>query len=149
MTSLIRFDPFREEFALPHAIDRLFNDSFIRPDSWFSPTRLTDIAMDVYETKDDVVVQAALAGVKPEDAEITITGNTLTIRGESNEENEIKEENYLRKERRCGSFSRVVTLPEGLKSDKAEATFANGMLKLRIPKSEEIKPKTIKITAKK
>ena len=149
MNSLVRWDPFRDGLSLRTAMDRLFEDSLVRPDAWFTPLHMPDFAMDVYETKDDVVVQAALPGIKPEDAEITITGNTLTIRGESKEESEVKEENYLRKERRYGSFSRVVALPEGLKGDKAEATFENGMLKLRIPKSDEIKPKTIKVKAKK
>lgn len=149
MSSLIRWDPFNEGISLRHAMDRLFDDSLIRTDSWFTPTRFADLAVDVYETKDDVVVHAALPGIQPEDAEITITGNTLTIRGESKQENEVKEEDYIRKERRYGSFSRVVALPEGLKSDKAEATFENGMLKLRIPKSEAIKPKTIQVKAKK
>jgi HSP20 family protein len=149
MSSLIRWDPFREGVSLRTAMDRLFDDSLIRPDAWLVPASFADLAVDVYETKDDVVVKAALAGVKPEDAEITITGNTLQIRGESKEENEVKEENYIRKERRYGSFSRTVTLPEGLKNDKAEATFEHGMLTLRIPKSEESKPKTIKVRAKK
>lgn len=149
MSNLVRWDPINGGLTLRTAMDRLFDDSLIRPDSWFAPTRFTDIAMDMYETKDDVVVQAALPGIKPEDTEITITGNTLTIRGESKEENDVKEENYIRKERRYGSFSRVVALPDGLKSDKAEATFEDGMLKLRIPKSEEIKPKTIKVKANK
>jgi HSP20 family protein len=106
-----------------------------------------DLAIDVYETKDDVVVKAALPGLKPEQVDISITGSTLSIRGESKEENEVKEENYVRKERHFGSFSRTVTLPDGLKSDKADATFENGMLTLRIPKSEERKPKTIKVKA--
>ena len=149
MSSLIRWDPFNEGISLRHAMDRLFDDSLIRTDSWFAPTRFADLAVDVYETKDDVVVQAALPGIQPEDAEITITGNTVTIRGESKQENEVKEENYIRKERHYGSFLRVVALPEGLKSDKAEATFENGMLKLRIPKSEAIKPKIIQVKAKK
>ena len=149
MSSLIRWDPFRESVSLRSAMDRLFEDSLIRPEAWLVPSRWSDLAVDMYETKDDVVVKAALAGLKPEETEITITGNTLQIRGESKAENEVKDENYIRKERRYGSFSRTIALPEGLKSDKAEATFDNGMLTLRIPKSEETKPKTIKVKAKK
>jgi len=149
MSSLIRWDPFREGMSLRSAMDRLFEDSLIRPEAWLVPSRWSDLAVDMYETKDDVVVKAALAGLKPEETEITITGNTLQIRGESKAENEVKDENYIRKERRYGSFSRTIALPEGLKSDKAEATFDNGMLTLRIPKSEETKPKTIKVKAKK
>jgi HSP20 family protein len=148
MSNLIRWDPFRESMSLRTAMDRLFEDSLIRPEAWIVPSPLTDLAVDVYETKDDVVVKAALVGIKPEDAEITLTGNTLQIRGESKQENEVKAENYIRQERRYGSFSRTLTLPDGLKGDKAEATFENEMLTLRIPKSEEIKPKTIKVKAK-
>lgn len=149
MNSLIRWDPFAQGLSLRGAMDRLFDDSLIRPDSWFTPMGIPDFTVDIYETKEDVMVQAALPGVKPEDAEISITGNSLTIRGHSNQENEVKEENYIRKEHRYGSFSRVIALPEGLKSDKAEATFENGMVKLRIPKSDEIKVKTIRVKAKK
>ena len=149
MSNLIRWDPFREGISLRTAMDRLFEDSLIRPEAWLAPSQWNELAVDMYETKDEVIVKAALAGINPEDAEITISGNTLTIRGESKNESEVKEENYIRKERRYGAFSRVVSLPDGLKSDKAEATFENGMLNLRIPKSEESKPKTIKVKAKK
>jgi HSP20 family protein len=139
----------RDFVSLRDAMDRLFEDSFVTPQrGWLAPLRAADLAMDLYETNDEVVVKAALPGVKPEEVDITITGNTLTIRGESKQENEVKEENYIRRERRYGSFSRSVTLPGGLKSDKAEATFENGVLTLKVPKSEEIKPKSIKVKAK-
>ncbi len=149
MSSLIRWSPSRNIMSLHNVMDRLFDDSFVRPDVWFAPLSVADLAVDVYETKDDVVVKAALPGIKPEQVDITISGNILSIRGESNEQNEVKEKDYVRKERRYGSFSRTVTLPDGLKGDKADATFENGMLTLRIPKSEETKPKTIKVKAKK
>jgi HSP20 family protein len=135
--------------SLRGAMDRLFEDSFVTPHlRWFVPTDLAGAAIDMYETKDQVVVKAALPGVKPDETQVTITGDTLTIRGESKDEREIKEENYIRKERHFGSFARSVTLPTGLKADKAEATFEDGVLTLKIPKSEEIKPKSIKIKAK-
>ncbi len=149
MGSLIRWDPFRERMSLGNAMDRLFDDSFVRPGfAWMAPFGAANLAIDMYETKDDVVVKAALPGIKPEQVEVTITGDTLTIRGESNEENEAKEENYIRKERRYGSFARSLTLPGGLKTDKADATFENGVLTLQIPKSEETKPKSIQVKAK-
>ena len=149
MSSLIRWEPLRDFVSLRDAMDRLFEDSFVTPQrGWLAPLRAADLAMDLYETNDEVVVKATLPGVKPEEVDITITGNTLTIRGESKQENEIKEENYIRRERRSGSFSRSVTLPGGLKSDKAEATFEDGVLTLKIPKSEEIKPKSIKVKPK-
>ena len=149
MSSLIRWDPFRDTLSLRNAMDRLFEDSFVTPHfGWIAPTSAAGMALDVYETKDQVVIKAALPGVKPEETEVTITGDTLTIRGESKEEREAKEENYIRKERHFGSFARSVTLPAGLEADKAEATFENGVLTLKIPKSEQVKPKSIKVKAK-
>ncbi|MCX7840464.1 MAG: Hsp20/alpha crystallin family protein [Anaerolineae bacterium] len=149
MTSLIRWDPFREAMSLRNAIDRLFEESFVSPRfGWLAPLGAADVAIDMYETKDQVVVKAALPGIKPEQTEVTITGNTLTIRGEAKEEKEIKEENYICRERRMGAFSRSIALPDGLKTDKAEATFENGVLTLTIPKAEEKKAKTIKIKTK-
>ena len=130
-------------------MDRLFDDSFVRPGfGWIAPMGAADLAIDMYETKDDVVVKAALPGIKPEQVEVTITGDTLSIRGESTEENEVREENYLRKERRFGSFCRSVVLPSGIKADKADAMFENGVLTLKIPKAEETKAKTIKVKTK-
>ncbi len=149
MSSLIRWQPFDELVSLRDAMDRVFEDSFIRPRwGWMAPMGAASLAIDMYETKDEVVVKAALPGIKPEEVQVSITGNTLTIKGESKEENEVNEKDYIRKERRYGSFTRSVTLPSGLKADKAEATFEDGVLTLKVPKSEEVKPKTIKIKAK-
>ena len=99
----------------------------------------------MYHTANDVVVKAALPGVKPDDVEITIVGDTLTIKGEAKAEEEVKREDYLYQERRYGAFSRSVTLPSGLDTDKAEATFENGVLTLTIPKVEKVKPKQVKV----
>jgi HSP20 family protein len=148
MSSLIRWEPFNV-VTLRDAMDRMFEDSFVRPHAgWIAPLNVATLAIDVYETKDDVVVKAALPGIKPDELDVTITGNTLSISGQSKEENEVKDKNYIRQERCYGSFSRTVTLPNGLKADKVDATFENGMLTLKIPKAEEIKPKSIKIQAK-
>lgn len=149
MSSLIRWQPFDELVSFRDAMDRVFEDSFIRPRwGWIAPMSAANLAIDMYETKDEVVVKAALPGIKPEEVQVSITGNTLTIKGESKEENEVKEKDYIRKERRYGSFTRSVTLPSGLKADKAEATFEDGVLTLKVPRSEEVKSKTIKIKAK-
>lgn len=147
MSNLIRWDPFGDR-SFQRSLDRFFDEPFVRAGfGWIAPVDAS-LAIDMYETKDDVVVKAALPGLKPEQVQVTITGDMLTIRGESNEENQVKEENYVRKERRFGSFSRCVTLPSGVKADKADATFENGVLTLKIPKSEESKPKTIKVKTK-
>ncbi len=149
MKSLTRWEPFNDLVSLRDTMDRLFDDSFVQsPWGWMAPLRSADLAIDMFEKDNEVVVKATLPGIKPEDVDVKITGDTLTIRGESREDNEVKEENYIRKERRYGAFSRAITLPSGLKSDKAEATFENGVLTLTIPKSEEVKPKSIKVKAK-
>ncbi len=149
MSSLIRWQPFDDLVSLRDVMDHLFEDSFVRPRwGWVAPMHAANLAIDMYETNDQVVVKAALPGIKPEEIEITITGNTLTISGESKEESQVKEKDYIRKEQRYGSFTRSVTLPNGLKADKADATFENGVLTLQVPKSEQVKPKTIKIKSK-
>lgn len=146
--SLMRWQPFEELMSLREAMDRLFEESIVWPRSWLAPAAQT-FAVDIYETKDDVVVKASLPGVKPEDVEVSVVGDTLTIKGEVKEEKDIKEENYIRKERRYGSFCRSFTLPVSVNADKATAEFENGVLTLTLPKTEEVKPKTIAIKAKK
>ena len=144
-----RWHPFTELMSLRQAMDRLFEDSFVHPSR--SLEALGEVAaptLDVYQTPSEIVVKAALPGVKPEDVNIDITGDALTIKGESKAEQEVKREDYLYQERRYGAFSRSVVLPEGLKSDKAEATIEDGVLTLTIPKAEEVKPKAIKVKAK-
>jgi len=144
-----RWQPLSELMSLRQAMDRLFEDSFVRPSRGLVTVgEIAAPALDVYQTSNEVVVKAALPGLKPEDVNIDITGETLTIRGESKAEQEIKKEDYLYKERRYGSFSRSVVLPSGLKTDKAEATMENGILTLTIPKLEEVKPKKISVKAK-
>jgi HSP20 family protein len=152
MSSLIPFEPFNEMMSLRDAMDRLFEDSFVRPrfGELIPRVGFGEMAIDMYETKDDVVVKTALPGVKPEDVDVTITGDVLSIKGETKEEKETQgdNQNYLRRERRYGAFSRSITLPSGLQVDKAQASFENGVLTLRVPKSEQAKPKSIKIQAK-
>lgn len=106
-------------------------------------------AVDVYETKDDVVVEAPLAGISPENVEISIENDILTIKGESKKESEVDDKNYYRKEVRSGSFFRSVALPAHVVSDAAEAESHEGMLKITIPKAPEAKAKSIKIKVKK
>ena len=144
-----RWYPFTELMSLRQAMDRLFEDSFVRPSHVL--TSLGEVAapaLDVYQTTSEIVVKATLPGVKPEDVSIDITGDTLTVKGESKAEQEVKREDYLYQERRYGAFSRSVALPDGFKSDKAEATMEDGVLTLTIPKAEEAKPKAIKVKAK-
>jgi len=148
MTNLVRWEPFRELVSLREAMDRLFEDSFVRPPSGrLAPFEGGTLAVDMYETDDAVVVKSSVPGVKPEDLEISIVGDTLTIKGETRAEEEVKEENYIRRERCYGSYSRSVVIPVPVVADKAEAEFENGVLTLTLPKAEEVKPRLIKVKA--
>lgn len=106
-------------------------------------------AIDVYEDKESVVVEATLAGIKPEDVSIGVNDDVLTIEGRRQSTSEIDEKNYYRKEVRTGSFHRSVLLPVSVHSDKAEANFDNGLLRIVLPKEEKSKSKNIKINIKK
>ena len=144
-----RWYPFTDLMSLRQAMDRLFEDSFVRPSRALAGLGEAEgPVLDVCQTPNEIVVKAALAGLKPEDVKIDITGDTLTIKGETKAEQEIKKEDYLYRERRYGAFSRSVVLPSGLKSDKAEATMEDGVLTLTIPKAEEVRPKAISVKAK-
>lgn len=106
------------------------------------------LTVDMYETDDEVVVEATLPGVKPEEIDVKVTGNVLTIKGERKEEKREERASYVCRERSYGSFHRAVTLPAEVDVDKATAEFEHGVLTLSLPKSETVKPKSIKITAR-
>ena len=145
---LVRWDPLREMVTLREAMDRLLAESFVRPDSAFPLLGAEGPAVDMYQGKDEIVVKAAIPGVKPEDIEIQVTGDILSIKGELKEEEKIEESNYLRKERHFGQFIREFTLPTQVSADKAKAEFEHGVLTLRLPKAEAVKPKSITVKAK-
>jgi len=146
MTLVRRPSPVGDFLTLRQAMDRLFEDGFFR--SPFVPIGPGEavLPLDVSSTPDSLVVEAALPGVEPDDVEITVEAGTLTISGSYKSERSEGEGDYLVRELRRGSFSRAVALPEGLEADKAEATFENGMLRLRIPKAEQVKPRQIRIS---
>jgi len=135
--------------SLKDAMNSLFDESFVRPPR-FWPDQLGrgELPVDMYQTANDVVVKASLPGVKPEEVDISISGDTLTIKGKHEEEREVKQQDYFRKERYYGAFSRSLILPVQVNSDKAEAIFENGVLTLTLLKAEEVKPKQIKVKAK-
>ena len=145
--AITRWDPFAELASMRRAMDRTFDDKLLRMPWSGLGDGGEQFAIDMYQTDNDVVVKASLPGVKPEDVDITLAGDMLIIKGETRDEKEVKEESYFHKEHRYGSFSRSITLPSNLKADNAEASFENGMLTITIPKSEETKPKSIKVKA--
>jgi HSP20 family protein len=147
MSNLTRWEPVREMMTLREAMDRLFDDAFTRPlglreGGWSTP------AVDMYQTDDEVVVKAALPGFKADEVQINITGDVLTLRGETRHEEEKKEKAWHIREQRWGSFERSVALPTAVVSDRADADFENGILTIKLPKAEEVKPKTITVKAK-
>jgi HSP20 family protein len=143
MTLIRRSSPFGELLSLRQAMDRLFEDSFIRPGALGDGPN--PLALDVRSTEDAIIVEAALAGVKPEDVDISVLGDTLTISGHSADERSTDEGGYSYREIKRGAFSRSLTLPGGINADRATASFDNGLLRLSIPKAEEAKPRQIKI----
>ncbi|HEV8310564.1 MAG TPA: Hsp20/alpha crystallin family protein [Methylomirabilota bacterium] len=102
-------------------------------------------AVDIYETKDDLVVTAELPGVKEKDVHLSIVGDVLSLRGQRVLDNQVKEENYHRIERWTGSFERHIQLPIRVQADRVRATYRDGVLEIRLPKVEEVKPREIKI----
>ena len=145
MTIIRRTNPFGELLSLRQAMDRLFEDSFVRPGA-ITGDGDHALAVDVRTTQDALLIEAALPGVKPEDVDISLLGDTLTISARTNDEQSADENGYSHREIRRGSFSRTLTLPRGLKSDGVTASFENGLLRLSIPKAEEAKPRQIKIS---
>jgi HSP20 family protein len=149
MANIIRWDPFGEMTDLRSIMDRMFYRGFARP--WRIVTWENGhehFPVDLYETDEEVVVRASLPGVKAEEIAISVTGGALTIKAETKEEQEEEKSEYYRRERRYGTFQRVLTLPARVDSEKAEATFEDGVLDLHLPKAAEVRPKTIKVTAK-
>lgn len=153
MSNLTRWEPVREMMTLREAMDRLFDDAFTRPISlrdggWSSP------AVDMYQTDDEVVVKAALPGFKADEVQINVTGDVLTLRGETKHEEEKtsspqgKDKAWHIREHRWGSFERSIALPTEVMADRAAADFENGILTITLPKAEEVKPKTISVKAK-
>ncbi len=145
MTTVVRWDPFSD---LRGPMERLFDEGFSRP--WrLLPSETSSessFALEVSETESEVDVKAALPGIRPEDVEITAANDVLTIKGEHKFEAEDKKRDYYRREIRYGAFHRSMSLPVSVDADKAEAKFDNGLLTLRLPKAEALRPKQIKVS---
>jgi HSP20 family protein len=146
MTLVRRPSPFSELMTLRQAMDRLFDDTVFRPLSGYAGNGdISRLPLDVRTTADALIVEAELPGLKPDDVEITVENGTLTIRADDRRERTEEQGDWLVREIAPGSVMRTVTLPTGLEADKAEATFEHGVLTLRIPRSEQVKPRQIRI----
>ena len=140
-----RFDPFREAVSLSDAMNSLFRESFVRPGNGALTGAALALPLDVRESENEFVIKASLPGVKPEEVQITVHGDVLSIRGETKAEEEKKGETWHVKERRYGTFQRSVSLTTPIDADKAQAQFEHGVLTLTLPKAEAAKPKQIKV----
>ena len=141
--SITRFEPFRGVSSLQDQINRLFNEAFDRSEG--GSLTLWAPAVDIYETEHELVVKADVPDVKPEELDIRVEKNILTIRGERKFEKKVDENNYLRVERSYGSFSRNFSLANTVNTEAIKADYQDGVLTLSIPKREEAKPKQIKV----
>jgi len=147
MPQMTQWDPFREAVSLREAMDRLFEDSF-------TPTRRQNngservyrLPLDAYVTADEIIVLANVPGVRPEDVEITIEGDTLTIRGER--PRPLENVDYVMQERPYGRFLRTLNINIPVDANRAEARYDNGLLTLVIPKAEAAKPRVIQVATK-
>ena len=134
-------------------MDRMLDDFFGRrtrpwwPERWFraDDMEVKPPIVDVFEEKDDIVVKAELPGMEKDNIDVNLTDHRLTIKGEKKKEDEIKEENYYRAERSYGSFLRTLDLPKDVRADKVKASFKNGILEIRMPKTEEARTKEVKV----
>ena len=148
MSNLTRWEPAREMMTLREAMDRLFDDAFTRPLSIRDGWSVSTPAIDMYQTDDEIIIKAAIPGMKADEVQINVTGEMLTLKGETKHEEEKKEKAWHIREHRWGAFERSVSLPTTVVADKAKAEFENGVLTITLPKAEEVKPKLINIKAK-
>jgi len=143
MTSLMRYDPFREMLTLREAANRMFERSLVFP-TW-AATNATLAPMNVVENEQGYQVKVQLPGIKPEDIDLTVRQNSLTIKGQLSSTKEEKKENWLVKEIRSGSFGRSITFDKPIDADKIDTSYENGVLTISVPYSEAGKPKKISI----
>ncbi|MFH1192444.1 MAG: Hsp20/alpha crystallin family protein [bacterium] len=137
--AIIRWSPMLEPFE---DMDKFFTDFTPAVSKGFAP------AVDIYQDKDNVIVEVPLAGIDPKKVDVSIENDVLTVRGDMEKKTEIDEKNYYRKEIKRGSFYRAVSLPTHVLGDKSRANYENGVLRVEIPKAPEAKPKMIKVDVK-
>ncbi len=147
MMDLVRWNPWKEMVSLRDRMNRLFDDVFFRSDRredlWADGAWVP--AVDMFESDDKVVIKAELPGLEKKDISLDLQNGVLTLKGERKSENEVKEENYYRREMSYGKFVRSFSLPVDVDADKIKAEFKNGLLTVEVPKPEGHKPKLIKV----
>jgi HSP20 family protein len=148
--NIIKYDPFRELRSLQDEMNRLFSSSFSRTgNSTGEGDQIMrgawNPSVDIFENQNQIVLEAELPGMKPEDVEISIENSVLTLHGERKFEKKDESDNFHRVERSYGSFTRSFTLPPTVSSENAQAEFENGVLRLTLAKREEAKPRRIEI----
>jgi len=149
MANIVRFDPFEDMARLQREVNRLFEDG---SRSAHGPSELTAArtwapAVDIFEDRQEIIVRAELPGMKQEDIDIELTGDTLTLKGERRFDETHRKDNYVRVERAYGHFHRSFTISVPVLADAVKATYKDGLLEVHLPKSEETKPKKVIVTA--
>ena len=150
--AIVRWSPARDLLTMREAMDRMVEDAFgstygRRAGGWGET--ITEFPMDIYQTDKEYVVKATLPGVRPEDLDVNLVRQTLSIKATLQEDKDVKDQDWLLKESRYAAFARTISLPGEVQADKVEATLDNGILTLRIPKAEALQPKSIKVQTRK
>lgn len=147
MMDLIRWNPLKEMVSLRERMNRLFDDSLFRSDRRGEETEMGVWlpAVDVFEKEDQLVIKAELPGMDKKDISLDFKDGVLTLSGVRKSENEVKDENFYRREMSCGKFIRSFSLPADSDTEKIKAEFQNGLLTIEVPKPERHQPKQIKV----
>ena len=144
--SIVRYDPFRDLRTLQEEVNRLFSSNLTRGFGEEGIGRgAWNPSVDIYENKDQIILEAELPGMKQDDFELTVENNVITLRGERQFEKKEESDNYHRVERSYGSFTRSFTLPQTVSAEGATAEYTNGVLRVTLPKREETKARRIQV----
>jgi HSP20 family protein len=142
--SIMQWGPFDEIMSMRESMDRLFEDFFSRRPRTAGPL-VWQPAVEIAETDNEIIVKAELPGIDPKNVEVAVTGEGLMIKGEAKAEVEDRKRSFYRRELRYGMFQRAVALPTEVKSEETKATFRHGILEVRVPKAERVKPRTVRV----
>ncbi|HLJ61553.1 MAG TPA: Hsp20/alpha crystallin family protein [bacterium] len=145
--SIMRWDPFDEVGTLRRSMERMFDEFFTPRQAVRNATGtiVWEPAVEMFETQDSVVVRAELPNVDPKTVDVTVTNDAITLKGETKRGEEQKGRNFYRRELRYGAFTRTLPLATEVKSAEAKATYKDGLLELSVPKSERVKPTSVKV----